>query len=137
MTAQVVDIFSDFAINAEAAVDGVWVPYRGDVEFLVARANNKGYRTSLVNGYKRNKSMIDRGGEAADAKSNEVLIDALAHHVLKGWRGTLSYQGKKLEYSVANARTLLGQEGFREWIVAAAADEAAYKAVKDEADEKN
>lgn len=132
-----VDIFNDFAVNENAAVDGVWVPYRGDIEFLIAKAGNKNFRKQAQVVFKRHGRLLDQGGEAAEAKGKELLVDLMAKTVLLGWKGTVKFQGAALEYSVDNAKKLLAQDGFRDWVDTQAKDEANYKAVQDEADEKN
>lgn len=134
---QAVDIFNDFAVNETAALDGVWVPYRGDIEFCIAKNGNKNFRKQAQVVFKRHGRMLEQGGEVAEAKSRELMIDLMAKTILIGWKGTVMFQGTALEYSVENAKKLLAVDGFRDWVDAQAKDEAQYKAVKDEEDEKN
>lgn len=133
-----VDLFADFAINPETEKDGVWVPYRDDVAFLIARSGNANYRKKIAFLVKKNQRVIDQGGDVGEAKSEEIFVDVLASTVLLGWKGKLVFQGEDLsEYSVASAKKLLALKLFREWVTKQAEDEKAYKAVQEEADEKN
>lgn len=132
-----IDLFADFAVDETTANSGVWVPYRGDVEFLIARHSNRKYRDVLQNLYKRNKAVIDRGGDAAEDKMKEILVEAMAKGILLDWRGGMTFQGEPLTYSVDNAKKLLELEGFRDWVDGQAKAEEAYKAVKEEEAEKN
>ena len=132
-----VDIFNDFAVNETAALDGVWVPYRGDIEFCIAKNGNKNFRKHAQVVFKKHGRMLEQGGEVAEAKSRELMIELMAKTILIGWKGDVQLKGEALEYSQENAKKLLAIDGFREWVDTQAKDEAQYKAVKDEEDEKN
>lgn len=132
-----VDLFADFAVNEALSQDGVWVPYAGDAEFLIARAGNKNYRKVAQALYKKNERMLDSKTEAASDKLTEIVIEAMAKGTLLNWRGNVQYQGAPLPYSLENARKLLAHERFRDWVDAQAKDEAQYAAVQEEEDEKN
>lgn len=130
---QIIDIFADFAVHNDA----VAVPYRGDVEFLIARDGNPRYKKRLTHLYRRNERVLDGKGDAADAKSEEIMIQVMAETILVGWTGTLAVQGQSLEYSVENAKKLLAVEKFREWVTAQSRDASLFKTVKDEEFEGN
>jgi hypothetical protein len=132
-----VDIFSEFAINPDLENDGVWVPFKGDVEFCIARAGNKAYNKALALAFKRNKALLEGNTDASEEKSEEIMIEVTAKHILKGWKGKVALQGKVVEYSVDNAKGLLALKGFREWVMAQASEVSQYKAVQDEDSEKN
>ena len=127
------DIFSEFSVDD----DGVWVPYKGDVEFLIARANNPKYRRRLSYFYEKNKRLLDGKGDAAEAKSNEIMATVMGETILLGWKGKVSIKGEVLAYSKANAIRLLEVPLFREWVTSQANDQHAYKTVKDEEDAEN
>lgn len=138
-----VDIFAEFAISETKAQDGVWVPYKDGIEFLIAKSGNKKFRRMAAALMSKNKRVLDQkdgdgvATEAAEAKLNEVMIEILSKTVLLGWKGNLQFQGKPLEYSEENARKLLKLEGFRNLISDMAADEAAFKEVQEAEEEKN
>lgn len=137
MTADVqddgLDIFAEFAVDD----GGVWVPYAGDVEFLIARANNAKFRRRISYFYEKHRRLLDGKGEAAEAKSNEIMATVMAETILLGWKGKVKFQGALMEYNKANAEKLLAVAPFREWVNKMANDEHAYKIVKNEADKEN
>jgi len=132
-----VDLFADFAVNEALSQDGVWVPYSGDVEFLVARAGNKNYRKVAQALYKKNERLLDSKTDAAGEKLVEIVVESMAKGILLGWRGNVQFQGEPLPYSMDNARKLLAHERFRDWIDAQAKDEAQFAAVQEDENEKN
>lgn len=132
-----IDLFKDFAVNEALSQEGVWVPYAGDVEFLIARAGNKNYRKVAQAMYKKNERMLDAKTEAANEKLTEIVIEAMAKGILLGWRGDVQYQGEPLPYSMENCRKLLSHERLRDWVDAQAKDEDLFAAVQEEEEEKN
>ena len=132
-----VDLFADFAVNEALSQDGVWVPYNGDVEFLVARAGNKNYRKVAQALYKKNERLLDSKTVAAGEKLVEIVVESMAKGILLNWRGNVQFQGEPLPYSLDNARKLLAHERFRDWIDAQAKDEAQFAAVQEDENEKN
>ena len=132
-----VDLFADFAVNEALSQDGVWVPYNGDVEFLVARAGNKNYRKVAQAMYKKNERLLDSKTDAAGDKLTEIVVESMAKGILLGWRGNVQFQGEPLPYSLDNARKLLAHERFRDWIDAQAKAEAQFAAVQEDENEKN
>lgn len=127
------DIFAEFAVED----GGVWHPYAGDVEFLIARANNAKFRRRITYFYEKHRRLLDGRGEAAEAKSNEIMATVMAETILMGWKGKVKFQGQLVEYSKPNAEKLLAVAPFREWVSKMANDEHAYKVVKDEEDKEN
>lgn len=127
------DIFSEFAVED----DGVWVPYKGDVEFLIARANNPKYRRRLSYFYEKNKRLLDGKGEAAEAKSNEIMATVMGETILLGWKGRVMLKGEVLPYTKDNAVKLLSVQLFRDWVSNQSNDQYAYKVVKDDEDKEN
>ena len=135
--AQVIDLFSDFELDTKKSLEGVRVPYRGDVVLVIARQGNGKYRAAIQAAMKRNKRVLDVLPEKEkEDKWNELTIEILASTVLVGWENVY-YKGKPLAYSVENAKLLLQMELFRNFVVDKASDETAYKAVQDEEEEKN
>ena len=127
------DIFAEFDVQDE----GVWVPYKGDVEFLIARANNPKYRRRLSYFYEKNRRILDGKRDEAEAKSNEVMATVMGETILLGWKGKVALKGEVLPFTKENAIKLLSVQLFREWVNKMANDEHAYKTVKDEEDEEN
>lgn len=132
-----IDIFSDFALNPDDEKDGIWVNYRGNVEFKIAYAKNRKFKDRASYYYKKNAKILDSGGSVARDKLDEVTIQVMSEAILLDWRGDLKYRGEVLQYSPANARVLLSQEGFRDWVSKQSDDMSVYKAVKEAEDEGN
>ena len=132
-----VDLFADFAVNEALSQDGVWVPYNGDVEFLIARAGNKNYRKVAQALYKKNERLLDSKTDAATEKLTEIVVESMAKGILLNWRGNVQFQGEPLPYSLDNARKILKHERLRDWIDAQAKDEAQFAAVQEDENEKN
>ena len=74
-----VDIFSEFAISETKSQEGVWVPYKDGVEFLIAKSGNKKFRRLAASMMNKNKRILDQkdgdgvSTEAAEAKLNEIM----------------------------------------------------------------
>lgn len=134
-----VDLFSAFAVDANQEQDGTLtqLPNAGDTKFRIAREGNKAYSKLLQKLVKMNRSVLDSKGAAAEAKSDEILIEVMAKTILIGWEGEVTYQGKKLSYSTEAAKTLLAHKDFRAVVINASSDMEKFKVVKDEEDAKN
>jgi hypothetical protein len=91
-------------INKDAEENGSWGEYMG-VGLLIARGNNTNFRRSFRRLTKPHKREIDKG-TLSDSESESILCQALAESILVGWKN-LKVGGKNIEYSVANAKSLL------------------------------
>ncbi len=130
-----IDIFNDFATNVQAESEGVWEPYSGEVEFLIARSHNKAFDRMITMLVKKNQKLLDSKTEAAQLKSEELMVETMAKTILLGWKGNFNFQGQPMgEYSVEKAKKLLAIKDFRMWVSNVADDHARFKAVQDEDD---
>lgn len=129
------DVFSEFATDETAEVEGTWVPYKKS-EFLVARLGNKQYADKLSSLYEKNRKKIEAGGEEADRLNTDLMIEVLATTILKGWKN-VAYRGAQMNYSVENATKLLRHAEFRKVITEIASDVENYRAKLEEEQEKN
>lgn len=127
------DIFAEFAVDD----DGVWFPYSGKVEFLIARMQNPKFRRRLNFFSDKFRRVLDGKGQAAVDKSDEIMATVMGETILMGWKGKVSLKGEVLEYSTENAIKLLRTNLFREWVAKMANDEHAYKTVKEQEDISN
>lgn len=134
-----VDLFAAFAVDTQAEKDGTYtqIPGAGDTRWLVARTNSVKYQTMLSKAVRRNKNILDSGGETARLKSDEILTNVMAKTVLLGWEGKVRYKGDMLEYSEDNAKLLLAHRDFRDAVMAVADSAETFKIQQDEEDEKN
>lgn len=120
------DIFAQFATDESLENNGTWFPIGDDSRVLVARSGNRAYAKMLTKLVEQGRKTLDLGGEVADKKSDEIMIEVMANTILLGWE-SLSFKGEDLEYSVENAKTLLSVKDFRKLIAQFADDTAAFK----------
>lgn len=136
------DIFNQFATDPKAELEGVWHRIGGTDEaparILVARSGNKRHSRIITQLYESNKATLELKNEAADAKSEEITIEAMSKGILLGWEN-LAFNGKVLEngWNIDDAKTLLAVKDFRELVHKHAMTFADYKAVQDKADAGN
>lgn len=109
------DIYSQFATNADSEVNGTVIPF-GGAKFTVARSNNAKYSKMLTKLVEKNQIELDLGNDESNKLSDEIMVNVLANTILLGWEG-VAYQGVPMEYSVENAKTLLAHKDFRREIV--------------------
>lgn len=135
---EVIDIIDDMALNETKENEGVWFPYRGDVEFLIAKKGNNRYRARLAYLWKKNAKLLEANNDASRAKADELMVDVTARTILLGWKGTFKIAGEPAgDYSVDKAEALLKHKLFKEWVDNQADDVKAFLLVQEEEDEKN
>lgn len=134
-----IDLFSAFAVNAVQEQEGsdTQLPGCGDTLFKIAREGNKNYSKRLQKLVKQNRAVLDSKGDAAEAKSDEILVDVMAATILIGWQGEVLYKGTPMKYSVDAAKTLLAHKDFRAKVMEVSSNMETFKVVKDEEDSKN
>lgn len=139
MSSNVIDLFSAFAVDTSKEQEGTLtqLPGAGDTLFRVCREGNKAYAKMLQRLVKANRAVLDSRGDAADKKSDEILIEVISSTILTGWEGKVRFQGKDLEYSKDNAKLLLAHKEFRNIVIKVSADAETFKMVTDEEDAKN
>ena len=134
-----IDLFSAFAVNTAQEQEGTptQLPGCGDTMFKIAREGNKNYGKLLQKLVKQNRPVLDSKGDAAEAKSDEILIEVMAKTILIGWDGEINYKGKAYAYSVDAAKMLLAHKDFRANVMTVSSNMETFKVVKDEEDTKN
>jgi hypothetical protein len=120
------DIFSAYATDESKEENGSWFDLGSGARVLVARAGNRNYGKALTRYVDEARLVLDKGDEAADKKSDEIMVAVIAETILKGWEN-ISYKGKQFAYSIENAKTLLSHKEFRKQIASFADDFEAYK----------
>lgn len=132
------NLFKEYATDTNAEIKGVKVPLKGQI-FYVARSNNREYAKLLSTLVNENQIIIDGKDEAADKKSDEIMIEVMAKTILKGWEHPMVVEqnGEPVPYSVENAKKALSFRDFRVEIMRIADDRARYLLSKDEEKEKN
>lgn len=84
--------------DPELSAEGAWVNYLMGSRLKVARFNNKeaeNLRTMLA---VESAEILQAGGEAAEAKAEEIENTVLARHILKDWEG-ITVGGDEEEYT--------------------------------------
>lgn len=134
-----IDLFAAFATDTPKEQEGVetQLPGCGDTKFRIARENNKVYSKLLQKLVKQNRAILDSKGDAAEAKSDQIMIEVMASTILLGWEGEISYKGEKHKYSKEMAKTLLAHKEFALAVMRVAGAMETFKLVKDEDEEKN
>lgn len=130
-----VDIFNDFATNAVAETDGVWVEYSGEVSFLIARAGNKKFGRNFMKLYTANRRILEVKGATAEAKAEEINLKTMSENILVGWKGPVMYKGELMgDYSPEKAAKMLAHKDFARWVAEQSEDMSKFKLVQDEED---
>jgi hypothetical protein len=134
-----IDLFSAFAVDAAQEQEGTLteLPGCGDTKWRIAREGNKNYSKLLQKLVKQNRAVLDSKGPAAEAKSDEILIEVMSKTILIGWEGEISYKGKMYKHSVDAAKMLLAHKDFRAAVIDMSTNMETFKVVKDEEDTKN
>lgn len=96
---------SKYAIDPQAAEDGVWVTLHEGAEVLVARFNNPRHRKVLERLRRPYKNMMRSGQELPEAVQREITNKSMAECVLLGWRGETftNEDGSPIPYSYDKA----------------------------------
>ena len=128
------DIFTEYATDEAREENGTWFEV-GDARLLIARINNKKYSRKMARAYDRNRKLLDRKDDAADALAEKIMCETLADSILLGWEN-LAFSGETFPYNRENAIKALGFKDFRKLVMDLAGDEAEFKLVR-EAEEGN
>lgn len=120
------DVFNELATDDSLEENGTWQSLGKGTELLVARNGNRAYSKMLSKSVERHQQTLDLEDDAADKLSDEIMVDVIARTVLLGWKN-LSFKGQTLDYSVENAKKVLGLKEFRKRVMALASNFDAYK----------
>jgi hypothetical protein len=110
--------------------EGAWIKLNEEVSFLVVYSDSRKPRNFFVSGFSKLRQK-SRGKVPPIDKQQELTLDMLVKHVVKGWRGLEQKDpndpdGKKMipfDYSEENCRKLLEDStAIRDFISAEAAD---------------
>jgi len=110
------DIFSSFATDEVAESEGRWFPLDKTAKVLVARAGNPNYLKALRQKMRDNQIDTEDTSDENDKLVTSLIVETMAETVLLGWSGDVKFKGQPMEYSRANAITLLSLKGFRKRI---------------------
>lgn len=144
------DIFAQFATDPKLELEGVWTEIgpRSDENdpltapaILVARNGNRRYGRILSGLYESNKSILEGKNEAADARAEQITIQAMSQALLLDWRN-LEFRGELMTYGneagrIETAKKLLAVKDFRDLVMKTASDFNKYKVAQEQAEAKN
>lgn len=148
------DVFNNYATSLSAEENGRWFE-NGDVEFCVARSNNRSFNDMIQAQFLAYKHTLDQkdtpeARAAANDRADKINTLVMSRTILLGWRGIVSknadgvetvgkmlYKGEELEFSVANAAKVLAHKDFRSWVSSKADDFRNFLEVVKKEDEKN
>ena len=136
------DIFNRFAANKDLEENGKKIDLGEGAYILVARSGNVAYKRLLAKLYEAHKHELDQKGPEAEARSDKIMLEVISKTVLVGFGG-LKYKGRDMEYSVANARTMLeGSEeanmrDFKDLVVKHSENFNNFRMIQEESDLKN
>ena len=82
--------------------------------------------------YEQNQPILDLGGDVAEAKSDEIMIDVMANTILLGWEN-VGWDGQPVDYSVDAAKKMLALKDFRQLINGFSRQMEAFKAKQEKA----
>lgn len=126
---------SKFALDESKVQEGIWVEWEGDISLLLAPMHNERMeqfirkRTATrTRGYRRR--------ELSDEETERITLEAVATHVLVGWKN-LQSGGQDIEYSAEKSLELLSMPGLRHlyrFVILTASDEALFRAEIEEAE---
>ncbi len=106
------DVFKVYSTDETKENTGVWRDIGDGCSLLIARAGNRAYGKLVTSAVEKNQRALDAKNDAAEALNESIMVEVAAKTVLLGWSG-LQYKGADMEYSVENAKILLGIKDFR------------------------
>lgn len=93
-------------IDTEASTKGVWVPYIGDIELLIARNGNPKYEEVVARLVQENPDLTRRETEIRDR--------AMAEAILLDWKN-VQVDGEDIPYSVEKAYEFLSDPELKDF----------------------
>ena len=97
-----------FAVDLEAANDGIWFDIGDGVELKIARSNNKNFKKLAWEKVQKEKiKRVSKNGVFTAEEEDEVLADLVAETVLLDWKGIADDNGEPFEYSKERAKEML------------------------------
>ena len=118
-------------IDLEKAAAGVWVPYSGDIRFLIARSDSPEYVRAIKQLERRFGTQLTSGA-MTDNEADRLLAGLMVDHILNGWEG-LQNDEEEFPYNRENALALMADPSYadlRAWIMKQAGDIENYRREK-------
>ncbi len=133
-----INVKKSFLTDLNAEVKGAAVKFMGE-KLVIARAGNPKYSRMLGTLVEKHKAELNQKDEAADALSDQILIDVMAETILLGWADGAfeDDNGKPIPYSVNAAREQLAVKDFRREISKLSDDIDNFRVKQEEKQVKN
>lgn len=130
---------SKLRVDTNKVVNGVWVKYREDIEFLVARNPNPKFNAKLDELFYPHLASIR--AKTFDSKLDEALtLEAVCEFILLDWKGLEDDNDKPIKYSKEKAMEIMGNEEYQDiykFILLMSKSSALYRYQEVEAASKN
>ena len=125
------DLFDEFAVDAEKATKGVWQKLYGDAEFLLAAADNPEAEALRLELMRQFRPAMVAGGRVANGALLEIECQVLSKTVLLGWKN-VTENGEEVEATQENRYKMLRKyDKLRGLVNTAAGAAEPYKLEKD------
>jgi hypothetical protein len=119
----------DLIINPLTGAEGVWVKFYGGSELKVASTESKAYKAGLSQLAKKHKIEMEDSNPDYFEIIQEITTEALAAHVLKGWKGINLGEEQNVPYTPERGKqALLLSPVLRDFVLEKARDPATFRA---------
>ena len=124
---------SNLITDEAKEVDGVWKDYARNASVKVGRWGNTAFTRLLRAKFKASRTLLDGEDDLADATSTDIMIEVMAHTILRDVKG-FGFAGKAIEqYTPEIGMQLLKVKDFRERVKALSENIDDFLAKKEEA----
>ena len=100
---------SKFRMDKDKSVEGVWVTFGADIELKIARMHNPDFNRYYAEISEPYLSQI-RKRTADKVTTADLMKDAVAHCIIKGWKNMEDDKGKTINYSPEKALEIISDE---------------------------
>jgi hypothetical protein len=130
-------IFKAFGTDTKKEQDGVWIDLGDGGSMKIARMGNPDYIKEFQRITKPHRQAIRRG-TLSEEVSQDLLVQAMAKHILLDWKGLKYNDGTDIVYSVEEAKKMLSSlKDFRDYVTEMANSAENFKEEVDQETEKN
>jgi hypothetical protein len=130
-------IFKTFGTDTKKEQDGVWIDLGDGGSMKIARMGNPDYIKEFQKITKPHRQAIRRG-TLSEEVSQDLLVQAMAKHILLDWKGLKYNDGADIPYSVEEAKKMLSSlKDFRDYVTEMANAAENFKEEVDQEAEKN
>lgn len=128
-----------YAYDEDRAEEGVWVPFKGDVEFKLRHFGSRKSRDVREDLERPHVAAIKRDA-ASEELMEELAIEQLARAIIVDWKGVKDMEGNDIPCTYDNRKALVSDKSMKALvaeIIQVAIDNETFNAGLDEELEKN